>query len=98
MLAECISLLEVRRALTEDADAPILVATFAVSRKRLDELESAGVVVTRYHQLEASRADLYQGYLRVFALLAPNVSRTNLRTTDRFAETSAIPGTGVSVS
>ncbi|MCU1386389.1 MAG: hypothetical protein JWL71_5086 [Acidobacteria bacterium] len=32
------------------------------------------------------------------ALLAPDVSRTNLRTTDRFAETSAIPGTGVSVS
>jgi hypothetical protein len=32
------------------------------------------------------------------ALLAPNVSRTNLRTTDRFAETSAVPGTGVSVS
>ena len=32
------------------------------------------------------------------ALLAPNVSRTNLRTTDRFAETSAIPGTGVSVA
>jgi hypothetical protein len=32
------------------------------------------------------------------ALLAPNVSRTNLRTTDRFAESSAVPGTGVSVS
>ena len=32
------------------------------------------------------------------ALLAPNVSRTNLRTTDRFAETSAVPGTGVSVA
>ena len=32
------------------------------------------------------------------ALLAPNVSRTNLRSTDRFAETSAIPGTGVSVA
>jgi nitrogen fixation/metabolism regulation signal transduction histidine kinase len=47
----------------------MLVASFAVSRKRLDELESAGVVVARYHQLEASRADLYQGYLRVFALL-----------------------------
>ena len=61
--------LEVRRALTDDSDAPMLVATFAVSRKRLDELENAGVVVTRYHQLEASRADLYQGYLRVFALL-----------------------------
>ena len=27
-----------------------------------------------------------------------NVSRTNLRTTDRFAETSAVPGTGVSVA
>ncbi len=61
--------LEVRRALTDDPDAPMLVASFAVSRKRLDELESAGVVVARYHQLEASRADLYQGYLRVFALL-----------------------------
>jgi hypothetical protein len=32
------------------------------------------------------------------ALLAPNVSRTNLRSTDRFAETSAVPGTGVSVA
>ena len=61
--------LEVRRALSDDADAPMLVASFAVSRRRLDELESAGVVVARYHQLEASRADLYQGYLRVFALL-----------------------------
>ncbi len=61
--------LEVRRALGDDPDAPMLVATYAVSRKRLDELESAGVVVARYHQLEASRADLYQGYLRVFALL-----------------------------
>ncbi|MDB4938099.1 MAG: Nitrogen regulation protein NtrY [Labilithrix sp.] len=61
--------LDVRRALTDETDAPMLVATYAVSRKRLDELESAGVVVARYHQLEASRADLYQGYLRVFALL-----------------------------
>src|SRR5436190_8133234 len=32
------------------------------------------------------------------ALLAPNVSRTNLRTNDRYAETSAVPGTGVSVA
>ena len=32
------------------------------------------------------------------ALLAPNVSRTNLRTNDRFAETSAVPGTGISVA
>jgi nitrogen fixation/metabolism regulation signal transduction histidine kinase len=61
--------LEVRRPLNDEEDAPTLVATFAVSRKRMDELESAGAVVARYHQLEASRADLYQGYLRVFALL-----------------------------
>ncbi|CAN5924357.1 hypothetical protein BH11MYX4_BH11MYX4_00440 [soil metagenome] len=61
--------LEVRRPLTDDPDAPMLVATFAVSRKRLDELETAGVVVSRYHQLEASRVELYQGYLRVFAML-----------------------------
>jgi hypothetical protein len=32
------------------------------------------------------------------ALLAPNVSRTNLRSTDRFAETSAVAGTAVSVA
>src|SRR5690349_19501079 len=32
------------------------------------------------------------------ALLAPNVSRTSLRTADRFAETSAVPGTGISVA
>jgi len=32
------------------------------------------------------------------ALLAPNVSRTNLRTNDRFAESSAVPGTGISVA
>ena len=61
--------LEVRRALTDDAEAPMVVATFAVSSKRLDELESAGEVVKRYHQIEASREDVYQGYLNVFALL-----------------------------
>jgi carboxypeptidase family protein len=32
------------------------------------------------------------------ATLAPNVSRTNLRTSDRFAETSAVPGTGISIA
>jgi nitrogen fixation/metabolism regulation signal transduction histidine kinase len=61
--------LEVRRALADDDDAPMLVATFAVSSKRLDELESAGEVVKIYHQLEASRDEVYEGYLNVFALL-----------------------------
>ncbi len=46
-----------------------LTATFAVDRKRLDELESGGDVVAKYHQIEASRADLYGGYVRAFALL-----------------------------
>lgn len=32
------------------------------------------------------------------ALLVPNVSRTNTRTNDRFAETLAVPGTGISVA
>jgi hypothetical protein len=32
------------------------------------------------------------------ALLLPNVSRTNTRSNERFAETSAVPGTGISVA
>jgi nitrogen fixation/metabolism regulation signal transduction histidine kinase len=61
--------LEVKRPLSDEADAPMLVATFAVPRKRLDELESAGAVVARYHQLEASRGQLYEGYVNAFAAL-----------------------------
>lgn len=61
--------LQIKRAFSDDDGAPTLVATFAVSRKRMDELESAGVVVSRYHQLETSRVELYQGYIRVFAIL-----------------------------
>jgi nitrogen fixation/metabolism regulation signal transduction histidine kinase len=55
--------------LTDDPDGPCVFATYAVSSKRLDELESAGEVVKRYHQIEASRSEVYQGYLNVFALL-----------------------------
>jgi nitrogen fixation/metabolism regulation signal transduction histidine kinase len=61
--------LEVRRALGEAADAPTLVATYAVPRKRLDELESAGGVVARYHQIAASRSQIYEAYLNAFAAL-----------------------------
>jgi nitrogen fixation/metabolism regulation signal transduction histidine kinase len=42
---------------------------FAVSSKRLDELESAAEVVKIYHQIEASRSEVYEGYLNVFAAL-----------------------------
>lgn len=61
--------LDVRRALTDEEEAPMLVATFAVSSRRLDELESAAEVVKVYHQIEASRSEVYQGYLNVYALL-----------------------------
>ena len=61
--------LEVRRSLVEGAEAPTLIATFAVPRKRLDELESAGGVVARYHQIAASRSQIYEGYLNAFAAL-----------------------------
>jgi nitrogen fixation/metabolism regulation signal transduction histidine kinase len=61
--------LEVRRPLSSADDAPQAVATFAIDRKRLDELETTGNVVARYHQLESSRTDVYRYYLYAFAAL-----------------------------
>jgi nitrogen fixation/metabolism regulation signal transduction histidine kinase len=55
--------------LTEDPEGPCVLATFAVSSKRLDELASAAEVVKVYHQIERSRTEVYEGYLNVFALL-----------------------------
>jgi nitrogen fixation/metabolism regulation signal transduction histidine kinase len=55
--------------LTDDSEGPYVLATFAVSSKRLDELESAAEVVNVYHQIEGSPNEVYQGYLNVFALL-----------------------------
>jgi two-component system nitrogen regulation sensor histidine kinase NtrY len=61
--------LEVRHPLSSDDDAPQAVATFAIDRKRLDELETTGNVVARYHQLESSRDAVYRYYLYAFAAL-----------------------------
>jgi two-component system nitrogen regulation sensor histidine kinase NtrY len=61
--------LEVERPLGTEPDAPALVATFAVSRARVDELETTANVVGNYHHLEASRVDLYRSYLFAFAIL-----------------------------
>lgn len=64
--------LEVRRALAEDPDAPDapqMVATFAIARARLDELEKGGLLVTGYHQVVAARGQLYKGYIYAFAVL-----------------------------
>jgi nitrogen fixation/metabolism regulation signal transduction histidine kinase len=46
-----------------------LVATFVVNRARLDELERGGQVVTTYHQVEASRSELYATYTNAFAAI-----------------------------
>jgi len=69
------------------------------------EVEAAPVVETRRTQVSATVSPAEVDVLPIngrnyldLALLAPNVSRTNLRSTDRFAETSAVPGTGISVS
>lgn len=61
--------LDVARPLTDDEAGPMAAATFAIDRKRLDELETTGNVVTKYHQIEASRSELYQGYIYAFAVL-----------------------------
>ncbi len=60
--------LDVVRPLGDDG-APVLSATFAADRRRIDELETNGSVVTRYHQLEHSRSELYDGYVRAFIVL-----------------------------
>jgi nitrogen fixation/metabolism regulation signal transduction histidine kinase len=61
--------LEQRRALTEDPDGAAVLATFAIDRTRLDELETTANVVTKYHALEESRGELYRGYLNAFGAL-----------------------------
>jgi nitrogen fixation/metabolism regulation signal transduction histidine kinase len=61
--------LEVRRPLTDKEEGPAVVATFAIDRTRLDELETTGNVVTKYHALEQSRGELYRGYVYAFGAL-----------------------------
>lgn len=47
----------------------LLEATFAVPRAKIDELEASGAVISRYHQMEESRATLYGPYLSAFKAL-----------------------------
>ena len=61
--------LEQRRALSDDPDGAAVLATFAIDRTRLDELEKTANVVTKYHALEQSRGDLVRGYLNAFGAL-----------------------------
>jgi two-component system, NtrC family, nitrogen regulation sensor histidine kinase NtrY len=50
-------------------DGRTLRTTFTTSKKKLDELETAGRVAAEFHQLEQLRSEIYQGYSRSFALL-----------------------------
>ena len=59
----------VHRPLTEDPDGASVTATFAINRKRLDDLERTGEVVTKYHALEQARGELYRGYVLAFGAL-----------------------------
>ena len=59
--------LEVRHPLGSEGDTRAIVATFAVDRARLDELEIAGAIARKYHTLESSRAQLTQPYMFAFA-------------------------------
>lgn len=59
--------LEVRTPI--EGTTATLVASYAVPRNRLDELEKAGTVVQKYHQLESSKSTLYGAYTQAFAAL-----------------------------
>ena len=51
------------------ADDTLISATFAIDRKRLDELDAAGAFVAKYHKLEGDRSRLYEGPVYAFAAL-----------------------------
>lgn len=91
-------------ALGDQPDIPIVLKP-AVLTQAVEVTAPAPLVEARRTQMSAAISPQEveslplngRNYLDL-ATLAPNVSRTNLRTTDRFAETSAVPGTGISVA
>jgi hypothetical protein len=85
-------------------DVPVRLAIPTAS-EAVDVIGQAPLVdATRTHVAEAVTPTEIEtlplngrNYLDL-ALLVPNVSRTNTRSGERFAETSAVPGTGISVA
>ncbi|MCU1245872.1 MAG: hypothetical protein JWN02_1782 [Acidobacteria bacterium] len=96
-----------RLSLGAALDIPIRlqVATPVTAKETIDVMASPPIVETERTQVAATITpeevhDLPlngRNYLDL-ALLAPGVSRTNTGANQRFAETSAVPGTGISVS
>ena len=88
----------------EQIDVPVVLRP-AVVNEAVDVVAATPLVEARRTEMAAAITPAEvdslplngRNYLDL-ALLAPNVSRTNLRTNDRYAETSAVPGTGVSVA
>ncbi len=85
-------------------DLPLTLTVEGISEKVAVTAEAARVDVVRSYVAERVTpreiSDLPlngRNYLDL-ALLTPGVSRTNTRNTERFAETSAVPGTGLSVA
>ena len=91
-------------AIGQALDVPIVLKLAGVDAS-VQVFASAPVVETRRAQVaetitphEVDTLPLNGRNYLDLALLAPNVSRTNTRSNDRFAETSAVPGTGISVA
>jgi hypothetical protein len=88
----------------DQIDVPIVLRPAAVN-EAVDVIAASPLVEARRTEMAAAitpgEVDSLplngRNYLDL-ALLAPNVSRTSLRSNDRYAETSAVPGTGVSVA
>jgi hypothetical protein len=88
----------------EAAVMPIRLAAAAVSETVAVTAQAAALEAARTQQadtitpIEIDTLPLNGRNYLDLALLTPNVSRTNTRSNERFAETSAVPGTGLSVS
>ena len=94
---------EIELAVGEAIDLPIVLTVAGVSESVAVTGVAASVdiarqeVAERVSPTEISALPLNGRNYLDLALLVPAVNRTNIRNTERFAETSAVPGTGLSV-
>jgi Carboxypeptidase regulatory-like domain/TonB dependent receptor len=94
---------EIVLALGDAINLPITLTVAGFTEAVAVTAAAAGVdivrsaVAERVTPVEISELPLNGRNYLDLALLAPAVNRTNIRNTERFAETSAVPGTGLSV-